>query len=76
MCGPEDSVLGRSVESVVWRFKTGLPTRFPVAKGPVRLCGAIVDVDPATGACLSVHRVSQLLEEEPAAAPAQASQSA
>jgi metallophosphoesterase (TIGR00282 family) len=76
MCGPEDSVLGRSVESVVWRFKTGLPTRFPVAKGPVRLCGAIVDVDPATGTCLAVRRVSELLEEEPAAAPAQASQSA
>jgi len=71
MCGPEDSVLGRSVESVVWRFKTGLPTRFPVAKGPVRLCGAIVDVDPATGACLSVRRVSHLLEDESAPAPSQ-----
>ena len=71
MCGPEDSVLGRSVESVVWRFKTGLPTRFPVAKGPVRLCGAIFDVDPATGACLSVRRVSHLLEDEPAPAPSQ-----
>ncbi|HEY8932681.1 MAG TPA: TIGR00282 family metallophosphoesterase [Rariglobus sp.] len=71
MCGPEDSVLGRSVESVVWRFKTGLPTRFPVAKGPVRLCGAIVDVDPATGTCLSVRRVSHLLEDESAPAPSQ-----
>jgi len=71
MCGPEDSVLGRSVESVVWRFKTGLPTRFPVAKGPVRLCGAIVDVDPATGACLFVRRVSHLLEDESAPAPSQ-----
>ncbi|MFD0892268.1 TIGR00282 family metallophosphoesterase [Luteolibacter ambystomatis] len=74
MCGPEDSVLGRSVESVVWRFRTGLPTRFPVAKGPVRLCGAIVDVDTETGKCISVRRVSHLVEAEapePAAATPQ-----
>ncbi|MGC4015143.1 MAG: TIGR00282 family metallophosphoesterase [Luteolibacter sp.] len=64
MCGPDDSVLGRSVESVVWRFRTGLPTRFPVAKGPVRLCGAIVDVDTETGKCVSVRRVSHLVEME------------
>lgn len=74
MCGPEDSVLGRSVESVVWRFRTGLPTRFPVAKGPVRLCGAIVDIDTETGKCISVRRVSHLVEvetPEPAAATPQ-----
>ena len=74
MCGPEESVLGRSIESVVWRFKTGMPTRFPVAKGPVRLCGAIVEVDPATGKCLSVRRVSELIEEEPLEASAAAPQ--
>jgi calcineurin-like phosphoesterase len=62
MCGPEESVLGRVIESVVWRFKTGLPTRFPIAKGPVRLCGAIIDVDGDTGACLAIRRLSMLLE--------------
>ncbi|MFT3992478.1 MAG: TIGR00282 family metallophosphoesterase [Luteolibacter sp.] len=62
MCGPEDSVLGRTVESVVWRFKTGMPTRFPVAKGPVRLCGVIVEVEMASGACLSIERVSYIPE--------------
>ena len=60
MCGPDDSILGRTVESVVWRFKTGLPTRFPVAKGPVRLCGVIVEVDMASGACLNIERVSYI----------------
>lgn len=64
MCGPEESVLGRSIESVLWRFKSGMPTRFPIAKGPVRLCGAIVDVDVETGRCLEIRRVSRLLEEE------------
>ncbi|MGJ8676878.1 MAG: TIGR00282 family metallophosphoesterase [Akkermansiaceae bacterium] len=62
MCGPDVSVLGRSVESVVWRFKTGMPTRFPVAKGQVRLCGVIVDVDEETGKALAIERYSELLE--------------
>lgn len=65
MCGPEESVLGRNIESVVWRFKTGMPTRFPVAKGPVRLCGAIMDVDVQNGACLGIRRVSIRVPEAP-----------
>lgn len=60
MCGPATSVLGREVPSVVWRFRTGLPTRFPVAKGPVRLCGVIVDVDEATGKALAIRRLSEI----------------
>jgi metallophosphoesterase (TIGR00282 family) len=63
MCGPDESVLGRSIESVVWRFKSGMPTRFPVAKGPVRLCGVIVDVDVETGICGTIRRLSLLLPE-------------
>ncbi len=63
MCGPEESILGRSIDSVLWRFKSGMPTRFPIAKGPVRLCGAIVDVDAETGACLEIRRLSLLLPE-------------
>ncbi len=56
MCGPEESVLGRCVESVVWRFRTGMPTRFPIAKGAVKLCGVIVAADPSTGKCLEIER--------------------
>lgn len=62
MCGPDISVLGRNVESVVWRFKTGMPTRFPVAKGQVRLCGVIVDIDEETGKALSIERYNELLD--------------
>lgn len=61
MCGPENSVLGRNVESVVFKFKSGLPTRFPVAKGPVRLCGIIVDIDPETGHAIHIERYNHLL---------------
>jgi calcineurin-like phosphoesterase len=64
MCGPEESVLGRAVESVVWRFRTGMPTRFPVAKGPVRLCGVVADLDTETGRCLRIERFSRLFEVE------------
>ena len=56
MCGPEESVLGRCVESVVWRFKTGMPTRFPIAKGAVKLCGVIMAADTTTGKCLEIER--------------------
>jgi metallophosphoesterase (TIGR00282 family) len=66
MCGPEESVLGRNIESVVWRFKSGMPTRFPIAKGPVRLCGAILEVDVPTGTCLHFKRLSRLVPEIPA----------
>lgn len=64
MCGPEVSVLGREVDSVVWRFRTGLPTRFPVAKGPVRLCGVLVEVDEQSGKAERVERFSRIIAEE------------
>ena len=63
MCGPDHSVLGRAVESVVWRFRSGMPTRFPVAKGPVRLCGLVAELDPESGKCLAIERFNRLIEE-------------
>ena len=65
MCGPDESILGRTIESVVWRFKSGMPTRFPIAKGPVRICGAIMDVDMESGTCLAIKRVSILVSDGP-----------
>ncbi|MDF1751476.1 MAG: TIGR00282 family metallophosphoesterase [Verrucomicrobiales bacterium] len=59
MCGPVESVLGRRVEPVVERFKTGLPQRFPVAKGVVGLRGVIVDVDETTGKAIAIERFSE-----------------
>ena len=64
MCGPEDSVLGRDISSVVWRFENSMPTRFPIAKGPVRLCGAYIEIDMETGHCLKIERISHLVSEE------------
>ena len=59
MCGPEESVLGRKIDPVVGRFKTGLPQRFPVAKGIVDLRGAIVDVDEETGKAVAIERFAE-----------------
>jgi metallophosphoesterase (TIGR00282 family) len=69
MCGPEESVLGRSIDSVVWRFRTGMPTRFPIAKGPARLCGVILEVDVESGACLEIRRLSRLIADKPDTPP-------
>lgn len=57
MTGPHDSVLGRRVDRVLHTSLTFEPTAFDVATGDVRLGGAVVDVDPATGHATAVRRV-------------------
>ncbi len=64
MCGPVDSVLGRCIESVVWRFQTSMPTRFPIAKGDVSLCGVIADLDSSTGRCTAISRFQKAFLEK------------
>ncbi len=56
MCGPEDSCLGRNYEPIIKRFLDNLPGHFPVASGPVLLCGAIVEVDERTGLATKIER--------------------
>jgi metallophosphoesterase (TIGR00282 family) len=58
MCGPSESVLGREIEPIIARFITNMPVQFPVAKGPVRLQGALVDIDETTGCAQSIERIS------------------
>ncbi len=64
MCGPVESVLGRDIESIVRRFLTSRPITYPVAKGPVKLHGALIDIDESTGRALAIERVAHLVEEE------------
>ena len=59
MCGAEDSVLGRTKESILRRFLTGMPTTLPVAGGEVLLCGVVVEVDEATGRAMAIQRVQE-----------------
>lgn len=59
MCGPSESILGREIDPIIARFITNLPVMFPVAKGPVRLQGALIDIDENTGRALAIERVSE-----------------
>jgi metallophosphoesterase (TIGR00282 family) len=63
MCGPEESILGREIGAIVKRFIDSLPVGFPVAKGPVLLCGAIIDIDESTGRALAIERLAERFEE-------------
>lgn len=45
MTGPYASVLGREIEPVVARFRDGMPRRFGVASGDVRLSGALIEIE-------------------------------
>ena len=63
MCGPDNSCLGRDYQPIIKRFMDGLPGNFPVADGPVRICGAIIEVDELTGRALRISRVNQTVEE-------------
>jgi calcineurin-like phosphoesterase len=37
--------------------------KFAVANGPVRVCGAWVEIDVATGKALKIERVSEMWED-------------
>jgi calcineurin-like phosphoesterase len=59
MCGPSESILGRAIEPIMNRFVSNLPAAFPVADGPVRLCGAIVEIDEKSGRATRITRVNE-----------------
>ncbi len=64
MCGPAESILGRQIEAVLYRFRTSMPTRFPIAKGEVRLCGALVDINIESGKAEKIERFRQQCDLE------------
>ena len=43
MTGPHDSVIGVKSELAIHRMRTGMPVRFEVAEGGVRIEGAVID---------------------------------
>lgn len=57
MTGPYESVIGMEREGSLKRFLTGINSRLQPAKGDVRLCGVVVEVDERTGRALSIERV-------------------
>jgi len=57
MTGPHDSVIGVEAELAIRRMRTGMPVRFETATGGVRLEGALVTCDPATGRATAIEPV-------------------
>jgi 2',3'-cyclic-nucleotide 2'-phosphodiesterase len=60
--GPHESVIGREMEPVIRKFRTGQLQRFEVAKGGVRLQGVWIEVEVETGRALRIERVNEGLE--------------
>ena len=59
MCGPINSILGRSIEPIVSRFISNMPAPFPVAAGEVRLRGALIEIDETSGRAVRIQRVDE-----------------
>ena len=62
MTGAEYSILGRKVEDVVKKFRTGMPMRLPVEDQGIRMDGVIIDYDPITGKASSIKNFSRMAE--------------
>jgi metallophosphoesterase (TIGR00282 family) len=57
MTGPHDSVIGVKAELATHRMRTGMPVRFEVASGGVRIEGALVECEPASGRATAIRPV-------------------
>jgi 2',3'-cyclic-nucleotide 2'-phosphodiesterase len=57
MCGPHDGILGRRTDRVLATAVSFVPHSFDVSDGDVRLCGAIVECDAATGRATAIRRM-------------------
>lgn len=65
MTGPYESVLGRRIDRVLQASMTQMYYGFDVAKGDVRISGALVEFDPATGRASAIERVQIREDQDP-----------
>lgn len=59
MCGPINSIIGVKTEAVIRKQRYHMPSKFEVADGPIRLCGALIDINEENGRILSISRYSK-----------------
>lgn len=57
MSGPYAGVIGRETAPILGRLSDGMPRRFSVAKGDLRICGVLIDIDPSTRRATAIERV-------------------
>jgi metallophosphoesterase (TIGR00282 family) len=55
MTGPHDSVIGVDGDLILRRLRTGMPVRFEPASGDVRIEGALLECDAASGRATSIE---------------------
>jgi hypothetical protein len=63
MTGPHDGVIGMKREQVLKKFVIGIPSRYEVAEGDLRLHGVCVEVDDRTGCAMSIERISRRYDQ-------------
>jgi hypothetical protein len=63
MTGPHNSIIGIEKEMIIEKFLTGMPCRFEVARGDVRLQGVVLGIDPKTGKAKTIQRINLRLKE-------------
>ena len=60
MCGDYNSIIGMDKGEPLHRFTARIPSsRFTPALGPATICGALIDVDDATGLAISIEAVRE-----------------
>lgn len=62
MCGPVESIIGSRIDPILQRFRTSMPNRNIVAAGPVKVCGAWIEIEIATGRALKIERIAEIWE--------------
>jgi metallophosphoesterase (TIGR00282 family) len=55
MTGPYASVLGREIKPVIAKFMDGMPRRFEVAEGDVRLSGALIEISASQANAVKIE---------------------
>lgn len=62
MVGSEASILGRTIESVVNKFVSGMPKRLPVNDHDARLDAVVISYDMNTGKADKITNVSRMVQ--------------
>jgi len=60
MTGADYSILGREVEAVLRKFRTGMPVRLPVVETGIRLDAAVISYDLNTGRATAIKTLSRM----------------
>ncbi len=64
MVGGDHSILGRSVEDVVRKFRTGMPTRLNVVENNIRLDACVISYEMNTGRAVAIQTISRKYNPE------------